>query len=183
MNEFEREIGKTFQAYRDARIANMVFLHPPMRAAGQMGKVPCFIQSGKAPFDIGGFFYDKAATVIGVELKQTADHEHSLPIVHPEKKGNGLQYHQLSALVDVHEANGLAVVLWNNGGEIGYLPGNVIQLAKIQYDASLKAERAGKELTKGSRSILWGHFKLVKPGHEGAPLWLPPSPVARKKAA
>lgn len=181
MNEFEKEIGKTFQSYRDARIASMVFLNPPMRVAGMMGKAPCFVQSGKAPFDIGGFFYDRFGTVIGAELKQTSTHNHSLSIVGPDKKGDGLQYHQLTALVDVISAGGLALVLWNNGGEIGYLPADALRLAKIQYDTSMKAEKAGKELVKGSRSILWGHFKLVKTGHEGMPLWLPPSPAEKRK--
>jgi len=183
MNEFEREVGKTFQQYRDARVASLVFLHPPMRVGGMMGKQPCFVQTGKAPFDVAGIYYDKAGTAIGLELKQTADHETSLPIVGPDKKGNGLQYHQLAALVEVHQAGGVALALWNNGGEVGLLTGDAIQLAKIQYDASLKAEQAGKEITRGSRSILWGMFKPVKDGHGGAPLWLPASPVDKRKKA
>jgi len=183
MNQFERDIETTFQPYRDANIAGLIFLHPPMRAAGMMGRVPCFIQSGKAPFDVAGIYYDKAGTSIGAELKQTKDHEASLPIVHPKKKGDGLQYHQMSALVDVHKAGGVALVLWNNGGEIGVLTGQDIHLAKVQYDVSMKAEDSGKTPAKGSRSIPWGRFKLVKYGHKGMPLWLPESPAADRKCA
>lgn len=182
MNHFEKLIDGTFKSYRDTKIASLVFLHAPMRIAGMMRTVPCFIQSGKAPFDVGGFFYDKFGTVIGAELKETQDHETSLPIVGPDKKGNGLQYHQLSALVDVHQAGGLALVLWSNGGEVGVLTGDAIAVAKLQYDTSMKVEAIGKSFAKGSRSILWGHFKLVKYGVDDKPLWLPPPPK-RKECA
>lgn len=175
MNQFEKQIGETLQQYRDAKIANCVFLHPPMRVAGMMGRVPCFIQSGKAPFDLAGIYYDSCGTAIGAELKETRDHEHSLPIVGPGKKGNGLQYHQLTALVQVHKAGGTALVLWSNGGEIGLLHGDAIDAAKLQYDVSLKIEESKKTPPKGSRSIPWGHFKPVKYGHDDAPLWLPKS--------
>jgi hypothetical protein len=179
MNSFEHLIGKTFQSYRDARLATMIFLHPPMRVAGMMGRVPCFIQAGKAPFDLGGMYYDVAGTVIAAELKETAEHATSLPIIGPGKKGSGLQYHQLDALTDVHLGGGVALVLYSNGGEIGLLRGDAIHLAKVQYDASLKAERAGKSPAKGSRSILWGHFQPVKYGHDEMPLWLPPAPAKK----
>ncbi len=175
MNAFEKLIGSTFQQYRNGKVANMVFLHPPMRVAGMMGRVPCFIQAGKAPFDLAGVYYDRCGTSIGVELKESKDHEYSLPIVGPGKKGNGLQYHQLEALVDVHEAGGVAMLLYSNGGEIGQLGGDQLVLAKVQYDASLKAEANKGHVAKGSRSIPWGWFRPVKYGHNDLPLWLPSS--------
>lgn len=177
MNAFEKQIGETFQAYRDAKIANVYFLYPPMRAVGLHGHMPCYIPVGKAPYDIGGFFYDTTATTIGVELKETKDHENRLPIVGPHAKGNGLHYHQLEALVAVHKAGGLALLLWSNGGEIGSLAGDMLTLVKVQYDASLKAEAAKKEVAKGSRSIQWGSFALVKHGLNDTPLWLPKPPA------
>lgn len=184
MNAFEKAIGDTFQAYRSAKVANLIFLHPPMRIGGMLGKVPCFVQSGRAPFDVGGIYYDNAGTAIGAELKETKDHEHSLSIVHPDKKGSGLQYHQLAALVDVHKAGGVALVVWSNGGEVGVLTGEKIVLAKMQYDTSLAAEKAGKIVAKGTRSILWGQFKPSKYGVDDKPLWLPDSvPCVRKGAA
>lgn len=184
-NAFEKEIGETFQTYRDAGVCHLFFLHPPMRIAGMYGRVPCYIQSGKAPYDVGGFFYDKGGTSIAAELKETKDHEHSLSIVGPEKKGSGLQYHQLEGLVDAHSAGGIAMVLWSNGGEIGRLDGDAIVLAKLQYDTSLKAEQARKGFAKGSRSIPWGLFKPVKLGHKAMPLWVPPTPAPceRKRSA
>lgn len=180
MNQFERLIEKTFQNYRDVKRAGLVFLHPPMRIAGMLGRVPCFVQAGKAPFDVAGMYYDQAGTVIGAELKETREHETSLPIVGPNKKGNGLQYHQLESLVTVHEQGGVALVVWSNGGEIGVLPGEEIALAKLQYDTSLKAEKQGKSYAKGSRSILWGRFQVVPYGHDDLPLWLPKSPACLK---
>jgi hypothetical protein len=61
--------------------------------------------------------------------------------------------------VDLHLNGGMALLLWSNGGEIGIAFGDVLHLAKIQYDASLKAEKLKQTPAKGSRSILWGHFK------------------------
>jgi hypothetical protein len=181
VNVFETLIGKTFQAYRDAKLANVFFLHPPMRIAGMHGKVPCFIQAGKAPYDAAGFFYNAEATAIGAELKETKEHENSLSIVGPDKKGSGLQYHQLEALVDLHLNGGVALLLWSNGGEIAVAFGDVLHLAKVQYDASLKAEKLKQTPAKGSRSILWGHFKPIKYGHLNMPMWLPRAPVCKAK--
>lgn len=181
MNAFEKQIGETFQSYRDAKTANVYFLFPPMRVAGLHGHMPCYIPVGKAPYDAAGFFYDEAGTSLGVELKETKDHENRLPIVGPGKKGDGLHYHQLEALVAIHKAGGVSLLLWSNGGEIGRLGGASLSLVKVQYDASLKAEAAKKEVAKGSRSIQWGSFELVKYGLDDKPLWLPkgPAPCSR----
>jgi penicillin-binding protein-related factor A (putative recombinase) len=174
MNDFEKQIGETFQAYRDAKVAHLFFLHPPMRIAGMHGHVPCYVQAGKAPYDVAGFYYDRCGTALGVELKETKDRETSIAIVGEGKKGSGLQYHQLQGLVDTYEAGGRAMLLWSNGGEIGRLDGDALVLVKLQYDTSVKAEKANKSVAKGSRSIPWGLFSLVKHGHKEMPLWIPP---------
>ncbi len=172
MNAFEKLIGKTFDGYRVAKKANLYFLFPPMRVAGMMGKAPCFVQTGKAPYDVGGYLLNGYAKAVGVELKETADHATSLSIIAPDKKGSGLHYHQLDSLVAIHEAGGYAALLWSNGGEIGRADGEVLSMIKTHYDTSLKLEATKKTVPRGSRSILWGHFKPVKIGHEGFPLWL-----------
>lgn len=173
MNEFEKQIGLTFQKYRDKKIAHLYFLYPPMRIAGMHGHMPCYIATGKAPYDTAGFYYDKCGSSIGVELKQTKDHEGRLPIVAPKAKGNGLQYHQLEALVTMHKGGGTALLLYNNGGEVGRLTGENLEVIKVTYDASLKAEAAKKEVAKGSRSIAWAMFEPVAQDDDGDPLWLP----------
>lgn len=184
MNHFEKLIGETFQAYRQAKIANLMFLHPPMRIAGMHGNVPCYVQAGKAPYDLGGFFYDSNATHIGVELKESKDPAPSLAIVGPEKKGSGIQYHQLTALVDLHLSGGIALLLWSRAGQTAVLTGDMLHAVKIAYDASLKAERMNKTVAKGARSIRWETFKIVKLAPTGHPLWLPkaPPPCDRKSA-
>jgi hypothetical protein len=184
MNQFEKHIGETFAAYRQAKIANLFFLHPPMRIAGMHGSVPCYVQAGKAPYDLGGFFYDANATAIGVELKETAKRETSLTLVAPEKKGSGLQYHQLEALVGLHRAGGIALLVWSNAGQVGVLGGAELEGIKIAYDASLKAEKMSKTVAKGARSIRWEMFKPAKYGPDTKPLWLPraPPPCTRKSA-
>lgn len=145
-----------------------------------LGKVPCWVQSGKAPFDIAGIYYDGKGTGIGVELKETRDRKSSLPIVHPDKKGDGVHYHQLAALVDVHKAGGISLLVWSNGGEVGVLSGEKLALTKVQYDTSLKTEAAGKEYARGSRSILWGLFDPTEYGVDDRPLWLPKAPEGCK---
>lgn len=177
MNSFEKQIGETLQAYRDAKVANIHFLFPPMRAAGLHGHMPCYVPVGKAPYDLAGFYYDSCATSIGVELKESRDHENRLPIVGPGSKGNGVHYHQLDALVQVHHAGGQGLLLYNNGGEIGRLFGPDLVRIKLQYDASMKAEAAKKEVAKGSRSIPWGDFHPVKYNGDEIPLWLPKPPA------
>lgn len=176
MNHFEREIDKTLQGYRDQKVAHVKFMHPPMRVAGMMGRAPCFVQAGKAPYDLVGFFYDRCATSIGVELKETRDHEHSIRIVGAEKKGDGLQEHQLAGLVDLHNAGGYAALVWSNGGEVGRIGGDMLAVAKLAFDMAQKVEKAGKDPAKGAKSILWGLFDLVKNGHDNRPIWLPKSP-------
>lgn len=175
MNEFEKTIGGTFKEYGDRKIANLMFLYPPMRAAGRMGKFPCYIptRNGKAPYDLAGYYYDAGnrATPIGVELKETREQENRLPIVGPGKDGNGLQYHQLEGLLELHNAGGVAFLLYNNGGQVGRLSGEQLAVVKQNYDASLAAEAARKEVAKGARSIAWGMFKPVEETD-----WLPPAP-------
>lgn len=172
--EFEKLIGKTFQAYRDAKVAHLVFMHPPMRPAFFHGGVPCFIQSGKAPYDVIGFYYDGTATSIGAELKETKEHESSLPIVGEDKKGNGLQQHQLEGLVNLHEQGGAAFLVWENAGEVGILRGERLSVVNQAFQTARRVEKFGKTPTKGSKSIPWGWFEQIKQGVNG-PLWLPKS--------
>lgn len=154
-----------------------------MRAAGRMGKFPCYIptKDGKAPYDVAGYYYDtgmitdRRALAIGVELKETTEHENRLPIVGPGKDGNGIQYHQLEGLLDLHNAGGVALLLYNNGGQIGRLNGEQLAVVKQNYDASLAAEQAKKEVAKGSRSIPWAMFKPIEESD-----WLPPAPRRKK---
>jgi penicillin-binding protein-related factor A (putative recombinase) len=167
-NAFEKQIGDTFESYRAAGVAELFFLFPPMRVVGMIGKMPAHIPCGKAPYDVSGYFIG-SGVAIGAELKQTAEHENSLSIVGPEKKGSGLHYHQLQALLELHRAGGSAFLLWNNGGEIGLLDGARIAVVSVGYEASLKS----KNPARGSRSIPWGMFAPVKVGVKDRPLWIP----------
>lgn len=173
-NQFEKEIEETFQDYMDARLAYVFKLNPPMRIAGMMRKVPCFVQSGKAPYDVAGFFYNASATAIGVELKQTRNREPSIKILGPDQKGGGVQYHQLEGLVALHKQGGSASLLWNNAGEIGRLDGAELVLVKQDFDVARKS----KNPAKGAKSIGWERFKAIRMGATGKPLWLPKSPKA-----
>jgi hypothetical protein len=71
-------------------------------------------------------------------------------------------------------------VLWDNGGEIGYATGETLRLAKLQYETSMKVEAQRKTPARGSRSIPWGLFGVVKYGNGNVPLWLPKSTQSRQ---
>lgn len=174
MTDFEKVMEKSAIEYLSAGIADMQFLWPKMQMTGQyIGKAPAFIQVGKAPYDMTGYFLDGART-IACEVKENGERKTSLAIQAPDKDGTGLKYHQLEALVRVHQAGGLASVVWNNGGEIGYLEGTRLVAAKAAMDTSLKAQKLGMPNAKeGRRSILWGNFVPVKVNGQGVPLWLP----------
>jgi hypothetical protein len=192
MTEFEKTMEKSFAEYLSAGTAFLQILWPKMRCVGmgKDGKVPVFVQVAKAPYDIDGYFLANnpdsvsrrraglesgpTCRYIACEVKENAKHHTSLAIIPPGKKGTGLQYHQLEALVRVHENNGLACVVWDNAGEIGYLDGSRLRAAKSAMDTSLKAQELGYPNTaKGSRSILWGNFIPVKLNQRGVPLWIP----------
>lgn len=173
MTPFERQIEKSFAEYKSSRIACLMFLYPKMRMAGHLKNTPAFVQVAKSPYDISGYYYE-TGRYIACELKESSGRETSLPMIAPGKRGTGLQYHQLEALVDVHDAGGLACLVWNNGGEIGYLDGSRLKAAKSALDTSIEAERLGlPNATRGQRSILWGNFQLVHELPNGVPLWLP----------
>lgn len=170
---FEKLMEKSFLEYSSTGVAFLKVLHPRMRVAGKLGNAPAWVQVAKAPFDIDGYYLDNAR-YIACEVKENGERKVSLPIIGPGKVGTGLQYHQLEALVAVHIARGLACVVWNNAGEIGYLDGTRLKAAKAAIDTSLKAEKEGYPgAKKGSRSILFGNFNPVQVNQTNIPLWLP----------
>lgn len=132
------------------------------------GRVPCWVQVQKAPYDVMGYYHKTGAT-IGAELKETRDPKTSLPIVAPGSDSKGLEYHQLEGLVDLHENGGTALLLWSNAGQIGRLDGKDLAAIKDDYDVVLKARNP----PRGGKSIPWDRFREVKTGHGGIPLWLP----------
>lgn len=173
MTPFEKKVELSFIEYSTAKIAFLQFLFPKMRMAGYIGKSPGFVQVAKAPYDVDGY-YIGTGRYIACEIKENADHHPSMRLIPPDKDGTGLQYHQLSALVAAHDAGGLAVLLWDNGGEVGILDGTRLAAAKSAIDTSIKAAKEGyPDGVKGLRSVPWGSFQPVKINGSGVPLWLP----------
>ena len=175
-NAFETTIGKTFAGYEAAGVATLRFLYPSMRCVGMKGRMPVFVPALKAPYDLGGYYHG-SGVFVGCELKETRDRHHTLPLIGPGKDGTGLQYHQLESLVNLHAEGGVALLCYDNGGEIGLLGGQALTLAKIALDAALKSRNPAK----GSKSIPWGRFQPVKLGHNAVPLWLPTDPEEWRK--
>lgn len=174
MTGSEKMVEATFEEYRTAGIATLLFLYPKMRPAGRLGKLPAYIPAGKAPYDVAGYRHG-SARMIAVEIKENSEQHTSLQIIGPGKKGTGLQWHQLESLVELHNAGGEAYVLWDNAGEWGILDGVRLKQAHAIYVQSLKAEAKGypNAKTTGTRSIKWGEFKPVKTDDQGRPLYLP----------
>jgi hypothetical protein len=181
MNQFERDIIKTFKSYYNAGIADLMVMYPPMKPVALHGSKPCFKQVGRAPYDIIGHYRMSPATHIGVELKSTEKRKSIISITPAGVKGSGIDYHQLVGLSDLHRAGGVALLLWNNAGEVGRLLGPAIDLARIQFDTSLKQKKETGRFARGSRSIPWGHFEIIKEGVGGQLPWLPSPPDPCKK--
>lgn len=170
-NHFEKEIEDLFPAIRKRTGAFLFRLYPPTRCVGMRGSMPVFVQTGRALFDVAGWlpavFEDlkklknPAAITIGIELKSTTSAHTSLAIIGEDGRGSGLQAHQLEALAAVHRDGGIAKLVWNNGGIVGMLDGDGLEAAFFHYGVSLQAERARKNIAKGSRSISWKMFRVI----------------------
>lgn len=172
MTNSEKMIEKSFDEYQSVGIARLMILFPKMRPAGKLGKMPAYVPVAKAPYDVAGYYYN-TARFIAAEIKENQEHASSMPIIHPDKKGTGLQYHQLAALVEAHENGAYVTVLWDNGGEWLQIDGIRLKQAKSAYDLSMKAEEKGMPNAKGVRSIPAGHFSPIKLSINSIPLWLP----------
>jgi len=131
----------------------------PTRVIGMINNRPNIVLAGKPPFDVYGYLYRDAITV-GAELK-ASKRKTSLPIVAPDKSGDGIQYHQLDALAGLAQCGGIARIIWNNGGEIGVIRNDDIITAWTTYNHAFKSERSGKNVPFGSKSITWDVFKPV----------------------
>lgn len=172
MNEFERRIGETFDQIEGVGLAHLSWMYPPMKPAGRIGRVPTFVQIGKGDYDVIGY-YLATGQCIGAELKESGERLTSIPIRKKEGRGSGLQFHQLDRLAQLARAGGRAVLVWNNGGEVGTITNPIIIERYDAYRLSLKAEDRKQRVANGARSIPWGRFTPVRTGMNDAPLWLP----------
>ncbi len=154
--QFEDEIEATFEAYDRAHYAQLMRVPVPTKIIGFKDNRPLIVLAGKAPFDVVGFMCHDA-TMIGAELKDTKL-KNSLPVVAPGKHGDGLQYHQLSALASLAEAGGVARLVWRNGGAVGVLRREAILAAYRTYEQARQSELSGKSVPRGAKSIPWERF-------------------------
>jgi hypothetical protein len=162
-NKFEDWIQNGFAEVRKTTGAWLVWINPPVTPIGLKGKMPIFAMTGSALFDLGGWTNGNRAAkaFIGVELKETRQHHPSLPIIRRDRKGSGLQHHQIEALAGLHRDGHIAGLLWSNGGIVGWCDGEVLAAAYYEFEVSLAAEDMGKAPKKGARSISWQKFSPV----------------------
>jgi hypothetical protein len=164
MNDLETHIAATFPLYLANGIAQLMALPVPMVCVGShpTRHFPIFTPKGKAPFDVAGWTlgYDSGGVFIGVELKQSQRKE-SLAIVAPGRDGAGVEYHQLVSLYELHEAGGVARLVWENGGELRVLKGRAIVNAYLTYEEARKVEARGHDPARGAKSIPWDKFEPV----------------------
>lgn len=171
MNQFEKDFEAKFLVIRTKTNAFLRPLHAPMRIGGMRGTMPCWIQVGRALFDVAGWkeqtlFNEhgdkvKVAAYVAIELKENKDVKSTLRIVGDDGSGSGVQAHQLEALASVHRAGGISRILWNNGGIVAVLDGDEIAQAHFSYGVSVQAEKMRKGFAKGTRSIPWALFRRV----------------------
>jgi hypothetical protein len=173
MTESEKTVEKSFDEYRSMGLAELNFVFPRMRPCGKSGTgMLLWVQVAKAPFDVAGYMMEGGKTV-ACEIKENSERTTAMTIVDAGKKGTGLQYHQLAALVAVHKAGGYACVVWDNGGEWGLLDGQRLTHAKAAFDTAKKAKEEGyPRASRGSFSILWGNFQRISFTPKGVPIWL-----------
>lgn len=158
-NQFEIEIEDTFTWIRKNRGAFLFRLSPTMRPVGTKGRMPVFVPSGPAPFDIAGWTIK--GLFIGIELKDTKDYHPSLVIRGENDEGSGIKYHQLESLAALHRDGGDARLLWRNSGLIGILSGTNVNNSFENYVVSERTKEAGRSPAKGSRSISWALFDVL----------------------
>jgi len=147
--DFENAVEDSFFVYRVKSIARLFRMPVPTAPAPNQDQRSCGLRvlSGQAMFDVFGLFV--GGGFIGAELKQTAEHKPSLPIIATGMKRGGLQEHQMDALATVAGCGGTARVVWCNGGEIGILREDEIKAAQERFH----------EGGYGSKSIRWEMFQ------------------------
>lgn len=166
--EFEQLIEKTFPAYLEALQARLYRIPPkfvPVWKKGQEGP-PLFRLAGKGPFDVLGYrinpFSADAAGVIGAEIKHTGQPATSLPIIIPPRDSAGIDLHQLESLAHIAMSNGIARIIWNNGGRVCILREPQIILAYQIVMGAVESEMAKKEVPSGAKSIKATLFEEVQ---------------------
>jgi len=163
-NPFEDYIQQGFAAIRAKTGAWLHWVNPAVRPIGLRGNMPVFAMVGSALYDIGGWTNENNAVhrAVGIELKASTKFKQNIPIIKPESKGSGVQYHQLEALAALHRDGGIAGLVWNNGGVIGYASGEVLAAAFYDYETSRVCEEMKRPITKGVRSLSWQKFATVE---------------------
>lgn len=162
----EKIIAATFEYYSAQKIARLGFMPVPMVCVGvTKNHRPIFTPKGKAPFDVFGYLMapaHKLGIFIGAEIKSSV-RKTSLPIVAPEKQGDGIQFHQLDSLAELAAAGGEARIIWDNAGEVGILKQDKINIVFSNYMEAMASEASNKDIKKGVKSISWEEFQIIGP--------------------
>lgn len=168
--DFEKTLELSFDAYLRADLASIDFMPIPTYQTGIKHPTthqPLLAPKGRPPFDAYGYWH-KDATMIGGEFKSTYELGTSLKLVMPDKGGDGVQFHQLDALAKLAMKNGLARIVWNNGGMIGVLQGaKIISAYETMLQAIKTESRPGMKAPIGSKSIPWSEFRVIQPSIVG----------------
>ncbi len=158
--EFEALIEATFKGYEEKGIARLMVMPVPTRATGMTKTRPRLVYDGKGPWDVVGYSLGDA-TMIGAELKST-QWKDRIPIVAPDSKGDGVQFHQLDALAGLAMTGGCARLVWENDGEIRIMRGGAIVAHWRSYVEAFKSKRSGKTVPRGSMSLPWDEFEKIE---------------------
>jgi len=135
---FESELEATFDSIRIKEDVAIIAAMPVPTAPSFAGGRSVRVLKGKAPFDYYGMF--KGGRFLGMEAKATSKVKKSLAIVGPMRRGSGLQWHQLESLATVARNDGVARIVWCNGGLIMNMGNRGILLAHEVYNAAVESD-------------------------------------------
>ena len=136
--DFEKTLEATFDSIRIKEDVALIAAMPVPTAPSFAGGRSVRVLKGKAPFDYYGLF--KGGRFLGMEAKSTSKVKKSLAIVGPMRRGSGLQWHQLEALATVARNDGVARIVWNNGGLIMNMGNRAILLAHDIYNLAVDSD-------------------------------------------
>lgn len=159
--EFEKTCELSFDAYEKMGLASIDFMPVPTKVIGYGPTGPKLVFNGKAPFDAYGYL-KRGARMIGAEFKLTNSPEVSISICQ-DTGAAGIAYHQLDALAKLADCEGIARIVWNNGGQIGVLKEDGIIRAYNAYNAAIIAKQRGNDVKLGSKSVRWTEFEVIEP--------------------
>ena len=171
--QLEYEVEQTFDGYREAGVASLMRMPVPTVPCGNGKHGPIFRLSGRAPADVVGFAHSDGRMIIA-ELKESVE-KNRLPIVSPDRRGDGIQWHQAEALMHLWRCGGHPHIVWSQEGAVGVLAGPKLWNHLSAAEEAVNTKLGGGKAQRGALSLPWEDFDAVEVEQIGSsigPNWL-----------